>query len=222
MEGPNARPRRTTPVLAGWTMIAANPARGLAGRPEGEARRVFRQSAVHSRCLATGPLTPPSRACGSGSCPAGISPRRSDASSRTPLPRADGMSTKELRPWKGHWARVRSALEAGTYRPQPVRRVMILKRSSGLRMLGCRLRWIGSSDQPLHGRMDGDALHDALARATWKRASWMGRSRRTRSRPGPSCGRAGTRRISPSTRLSARAASPEASPSSACTSPPSR
>jgi len=49
----------------------------------------------------------------------------------------DGMSTKELRPWlKDHWPQVRSALDAGTYRPQPVRRVMIPKPSGGLRMLG--------------------------------------------------------------------------------------
>jgi group II intron reverse transcriptase/maturase len=49
----------------------------------------------------------------------------------------DGMSTKELRPWlKDHWPQVRSALEAGTYRPQPVRRVMIPKPSGGQRMLG--------------------------------------------------------------------------------------
>jgi RNA-directed DNA polymerase len=52
-------------------------------------------------------------------------------------PGIDGMSTKELRPWlKDHWPEVRSALEAGTYRPQPVRRVMIPKPSGGLRMLG--------------------------------------------------------------------------------------
>jgi hypothetical protein len=30
-EGPNAKPRRRTPVLAGWTLKAANPARGLDG-----------------------------------------------------------------------------------------------------------------------------------------------------------------------------------------------
>jgi RNA-directed DNA polymerase len=49
----------------------------------------------------------------------------------------DGMSTKELRPWlKDHWPQIRSQLEAGTYRPQPVRRVMIPKPSGGLRMLG--------------------------------------------------------------------------------------
>jgi group II intron reverse transcriptase/maturase len=47
------------------------------------------------------------------------------------------MSTKELRPWLfDHWPEVRSQLEAGTYRPQPVRRVMIPKPSGGLRKLG--------------------------------------------------------------------------------------
>ena len=47
------------------------------------------------------------------------------------------MSTEELRPWlHGHWPEVRSALDAGTYRPQPVRRVMIPKPSGGQRMLG--------------------------------------------------------------------------------------
>ena len=35
-----------------------------------------------------------------------------------------------------HWPEVRSQLDAGTYRPQPVRRVMIPKPSGGLRMLG--------------------------------------------------------------------------------------
>ena len=38
-------------------------------------------------------------------------------------PGIDGMSTEELRPWlKDHWPQIRSQLEAGTYRPQPVRR----------------------------------------------------------------------------------------------------
>ena len=31
-EGPNAKPRCRTLVLVGWTLIAANPARGLGGR----------------------------------------------------------------------------------------------------------------------------------------------------------------------------------------------
>jgi hypothetical protein len=52
-------------------------------------------------------------------------------------PGIDGMSTKELRPWlKDHWPQIRSLLGACTYRPQPVRRVMIPKPSGGLRMLG--------------------------------------------------------------------------------------
>ena len=52
-------------------------------------------------------------------------------------PGIDGMSTKDLRPWlHDHWTEVRSALEAGTYRPQPVRRVMIPKPSGGMRKLG--------------------------------------------------------------------------------------
>jgi RNA-directed DNA polymerase len=52
-------------------------------------------------------------------------------------PGIDGMSTKELRPWlHEHWPQVCSALEAGTYRPQPVRRVMIPKPSGGQRKLG--------------------------------------------------------------------------------------
>jgi len=52
-------------------------------------------------------------------------------------PGIDGMSTEELRPWlKDHWPQVRSALDAGTYRPQPVRRVMIPKPSGGQRKLG--------------------------------------------------------------------------------------
>src|SRR5450432_4150646 len=52
-------------------------------------------------------------------------------------PGIDGMSTKELRPWlHSHWPQIRSALDAGTYRPQPVRRVMIPKPSGGQRKLG--------------------------------------------------------------------------------------
>ena len=31
-EGPNAKPRRRTPVLVGWTMKAANPNWGLGGK----------------------------------------------------------------------------------------------------------------------------------------------------------------------------------------------
>jgi RNA-directed DNA polymerase len=52
-------------------------------------------------------------------------------------PGADGMSTAEFRPWLAeHWAAVRDALDAGTYRPSPVRRVVIPKPGGGERMLG--------------------------------------------------------------------------------------
>jgi hypothetical protein len=34
-EGPNAKPRRRTLVLVGWTLNAANPVRGLGGRVRG-------------------------------------------------------------------------------------------------------------------------------------------------------------------------------------------
>ena len=70
-------------------------------------------------------------------------------------PGIDGMSTKELRPWlHDHWPQVRSALDAGTYRPQPVRRVMIPKPSGGTgrrRPQGRRSRW-RSQQRPYYQR----------------------------------------------------------------------
>ena len=50
----------------------------------------------------------------------------------------DGMTTGEFRPWlAGHWLVVREALDAGTYRPSPVRRVVIPKPGgAGERLLG--------------------------------------------------------------------------------------
>ncbi len=49
----------------------------------------------------------------------------------------DGMSTEELRPWlHRHWPEVRSALDAGTYRPDAVRRATIRKPGGGIRDLG--------------------------------------------------------------------------------------
>lgn len=52
-------------------------------------------------------------------------------------PGVDGMQTKELRSWlHDHWPEVRAALDAGTHRPQPTRRVTIPKPSGGERELG--------------------------------------------------------------------------------------
>ncbi|ABD11459.1 hypothetical protein E0F15_20240 [Frankia sp. B2] len=52
-------------------------------------------------------------------------------------PGVDGMTTAELRPWLVvHWPVVREALDAGSYRPAPVRQVMIPKPGGGQRMLG--------------------------------------------------------------------------------------
>jgi len=52
-------------------------------------------------------------------------------------PGADGMTTEELVPWlREHWAQVRQDLDAGTYRPSPVRRVVIPKPGGGERLLG--------------------------------------------------------------------------------------
>lgn len=49
----------------------------------------------------------------------------------------DGMGTEDLRPWLvDHWPQVREALDAGVYRPLPVRRVAIPKPGGGERLLG--------------------------------------------------------------------------------------
>jgi RNA-directed DNA polymerase len=52
-------------------------------------------------------------------------------------PGVDGMTTAELRSWLlVHWPEVRAELDAGTYRPSPVRRVIIPKPGGGERLLG--------------------------------------------------------------------------------------
>ncbi|MGW3944494.1 group II intron reverse transcriptase/maturase [Streptomyces phaeochromogenes] len=52
-------------------------------------------------------------------------------------PGVDGMTTEELRPWiSQNWPEVWAELDAGTYRPAPVRRVTIPKPNGGERMLG--------------------------------------------------------------------------------------
>jgi RNA-directed DNA polymerase len=52
-------------------------------------------------------------------------------------PGVDGMTTAQLRPWLlVHWSEVRAELDAGAYRPSPVRRVSIPKPGGGERLLG--------------------------------------------------------------------------------------
>lgn len=52
-------------------------------------------------------------------------------------PGVDGVRTEELRDWlREYWEQVRADLDAGSYRPQPVRRVTIPKPGGGERMLG--------------------------------------------------------------------------------------
>ena len=52
-------------------------------------------------------------------------------------PGVDGMTVEALRPYlKSHWLEIRAALDAGIYRPSPVRRVEIPKPDGGVRLLG--------------------------------------------------------------------------------------
>jgi len=52
-------------------------------------------------------------------------------------PGPDGMKTEDLRPWlHAHWPEVHARLDAGTYRPAPVRRVFIPKPGGKVRGLG--------------------------------------------------------------------------------------
>jgi retron-type reverse transcriptase len=50
---------------------------------------------------------------------------------------ADGMTVEELRPYlQAHWLEVKADLDAGRYRPSPVKRVEIAKPDGGVRLLG--------------------------------------------------------------------------------------
>ena len=52
-------------------------------------------------------------------------------------PGVDGVTTEQFRGWlDDHWGQVREVLDAGTYRPSPVRRVEIPKPDGGVRLLG--------------------------------------------------------------------------------------
>src|SRR2546423_14016024 len=67
----------------------------------------------------------------------------------------DGMCTDELRRWLHvHWPDVRARLDAGTYRPQPVRRATIPKPAGGA-------RWLGGPAAP--GRLVQQALLEGVS-----------------------------------------------------------
>jgi RNA-directed DNA polymerase len=52
-------------------------------------------------------------------------------------PGLDGMTVEALRPYlKAHWLELRAALDTGSYRPSPIRRVEIGKPDGGVRLLG--------------------------------------------------------------------------------------
>jgi RNA-directed DNA polymerase len=70
-------------------------------------------------------------------CPQNLSRALRRVEANRGAPGVDGMTTGQLRPWlHEHWVQVRKALDAGTYRPSPVRRVVIPKPGGGERLLG--------------------------------------------------------------------------------------
>lgn len=115
-------------------------------------------------------------------------------------PGIDGMTVKALGGYlKKHWERLRAELLAGTYKPQPVRRVEIPKKGGdGFRMLGvpcvvdrfiqqCILQVLQPRIEPTfsehsYGLRPGRSAHDAVrarrsgtsrkAFTTWSTSIW--------------------------------------------------
>jgi RNA-directed DNA polymerase len=94
----------------------------------------------------------------------------------------DGTTVDELGPYlKEHWPTIRVELLAGTYKPQPVRRVEIPKASGGMRALGIptvldrfiqqavmqvlQADWDGTFSEHSLGFRPGRSAHQAVARA---------------------------------------------------------
>jgi RNA-directed DNA polymerase len=97
-------------------------------------------------------------------------------------PGSDGMTVEELPGYLGeHWPQIREALLAGTYRPQPVKRVEIPKPGGGVRKLGVptvvdrfiqqallqvlQLEWDKTFSESSYGFRPGRSAHQAVARA---------------------------------------------------------
>jgi RNA-directed DNA polymerase len=97
-------------------------------------------------------------------------------------PGIDGMIVEELPGYLNtHWPEIRDRLLAGTYRPQPVRRVEIPKPDGGMRLLGIptvldrfiqqallqvlQARWDASFSEHSYGFRPNRSAHQAVARA---------------------------------------------------------
>lgn len=97
-------------------------------------------------------------------------------------PGIDGMTVEELPGHlKAHWPAIRERLLAGTYKPQPVRRVEIPKPDGGMRKLGIptvldrmvqqavmqvlQRRWDPEFSKHSHGFRPGRSAHQAVAMA---------------------------------------------------------
>jgi RNA-directed DNA polymerase len=94
----------------------------------------------------------------------------------------DGMTVEELTEYlRGNWPRLKEQLLAGTYRPQPVRRVEIPKPGGGMRKLGIptvvdrfvqqavlqvlQKRWDPTFSEFSYGFRPGRSAHQAVAKA---------------------------------------------------------
>jgi RNA-directed DNA polymerase len=97
-------------------------------------------------------------------------------------PGVDGMTVRKLPKYlKRHWPKIHEQLLAGTYQPQPVKRVEIPKPDGGLRKLGIptaldrfiqqavlqvlQARWDGSFSGHSYGFRPGRSAHQAVAQA---------------------------------------------------------
>jgi RNA-directed DNA polymerase len=97
-------------------------------------------------------------------------------------PGVDGMTVKKLSGYlKRHWPKIREQLLAGTYRPQPVKRVEIPKPEGGVRKLGVptaldrfvqqavlqvlQRRWDRTFSEHSYGFRPGRSAHQAIAKA---------------------------------------------------------
>lgn len=97
-------------------------------------------------------------------------------------PGVDGMTVRQLPKYlKRHWPKIREQLLAGTYRPQPVKRVEIPKPDGGVRKLGIPTaldrfiqqtvqqvlgaRWDRTFSEHSYGFRPGRSAHQAVAQA---------------------------------------------------------